>query len=135
MLLILNLPLVGLFVSLLRLPQRLLATMILLLCIIGAFSVNNSPLDLWVLAVAGIAGYVFRKVGIDPSPLVVALVLGPLLERMLRQTLFLTRGDLTAILDRPITVTLLLIGVAALVAPALAAGARRARRLAQARAS
>jgi putative tricarboxylic transport membrane protein len=134
MLLILNLPLVGLFVSVLRLPQRLLATMILLLCLIGAFSVNNSPLDLWVLALSGIAGYLFRKVGIDPSPLVVALVLGPLLERMLRQTLFLTRGDLTAIVERPITLVLLLVGAAAVVGPALAATARRARRLAQARA-
>ena len=76
LLLILNLPLVGVFVSVLRLPQHVLATMVLLLCLVGAYSLNNSQLDLWVLVGFGIFGYGLRKLAIDPSPLVVALVLG-----------------------------------------------------------
>jgi putative tricarboxylic transport membrane protein len=76
MLLILNLPLVGIFVSVLRLPQHVLATLVFLLCLVGAFSLNNSYLDLWVLAVFGLFGYALRKLSIDPSPLVVALCSG-----------------------------------------------------------
>ncbi|MBI3107404.1 MAG: tripartite tricarboxylate transporter permease [Candidatus Rokubacteria bacterium] len=77
MLLILNLPLVGVFVSILRLPQYVLSTLVLLLCLVGAFSLNNSPLDLWVLVGMGVVGYVFRKLSVDPAPLIVAVVLGP----------------------------------------------------------
>ncbi len=118
-LLVLNLPLVGLFVSVLRLPQHLLATLVLLLCLVGAYSLNNSQLDLWVLVVFGIFGYGLRKLAIDPSPLVVALVLGPLMEKTLRQTLFMERGNLLAILGRPLTLTLLLLGVLAVTVPPL----------------
>jgi len=124
-LLVLNLPLVGLFVSVLRLPQHILATLVLLLCLVGAFSLNNSQLDLWVLAVFGIFGYGLRKLAIDPSPLVVALVLGPLMEKTLRQSLFMTRGDALEMLARPLTLTLLLVGVLALVGPPLLRFARR----------
>jgi putative tricarboxylic transport membrane protein len=118
-LLILNLPLVGVFVSVLRLPQHVLATLVLLLCLVGAYSLNNSQLDLWVLVVFGIFGYGLRKLAIDPSPLVVALVLGPIMEKTLRQTLFMERGNFLAILARPLTLTLLLGGTIALVAPPL----------------
>jgi putative tricarboxylic transport membrane protein len=116
-LLILNLPLVGLFVSVLRLPQHVLATLVLLLCLVGAFSLNNSQLDLWVLVAFGIFGYGLRKVSIDPSPLVVALVLGPLMEKSLRQALFMARGDWTTLFVRPLSVALLLIGVLVLALP------------------
>jgi putative tricarboxylic transport membrane protein len=118
-LLVLNLPLVGLFVSVLRLPQHVLATLVLLLCLVGAYSLNNSRLDLWVLVVFGIFGYGLRKLAIDPSPLVVALVLGPLMEKTLRQTLFMERGNVLAILGRPLTLTLLLLGVLAVTVPPL----------------
>jgi putative tricarboxylic transport membrane protein len=117
LLLILNLPLVGLFVSVLRLPQHVLATLILLLCLVGAYSLNNSQLDLWVLVGFGIFGYILRKVAIDPSPLVVALVLGPMMEKTLRQSLFMTQGSFVDILSRPLTMTLLLLGLAAVVVP------------------
>ena len=117
LLLILNLPLVGLFVSVLRLPQHVLATLILLLCLVGAYSLNNSQLDLWVLVGFGIFGYGLRKLAIDPSPLVVALVLGPMMEKTLRQSLFMARGSFVDILSRPLTMTLLLLGLAAVVAP------------------
>ncbi len=131
-LLVLNLPLVGLFVSVLRMPQHVLATLVLLLCLVGAYSLNNSQLDLWVLVAFGIFGYGLRKLRIDPSPLVVALVLGPLMEKTLRQTLFMERGDFLAVLGRPLTLTLLLIGVLAVAAPALARLLRRPRAVAPA---
>jgi putative tricarboxylic transport membrane protein len=124
-LLVLNLPLVGVFVSVLRLPQHVLATLVLLLCLVGAYSLNNSVLDLWVLIVMGVFGYGLRKLAIDPAPLVVALVLGPLMEKSLRQTLFMMRGDVGLLLERPLTLVLLLGGLAALVGPALARIARR----------
>src|SRR5580765_6479343 len=119
-LLILNLPLVGVFVSVLRLPQHVLATLVLLLCLVGAYSLNNSQLDLWVLVVFGILGYGLRKLAIDPSPLVVALVLGPIMEKTLRQALFMERGDVLSLVGRPLTATLLGLGLLALVGPPLA---------------
>jgi putative tricarboxylic transport membrane protein len=126
-LLVLNLPLVGLFVSVLRLPQHVLATLVLLLCLVGAYSLNNSQLDLWVLVAFGIFGYGLRKLAIDPSPLVVALVLGPLMERTLRQSLFMARGDWLEIVGRPLSASLLTLGALALVAPPLVRLARRRR--------
>jgi putative tricarboxylic transport membrane protein len=127
MLVVLNLPLVGLFVSVLRLPRHVLATLVLLLCLVGAYSLNNSQLDLWVLVAFGIFGYGLRKLAIDPSPLVVALVLGPLMEKTLRQTLFMVRGDALAVLGRPLTLTLLLVGTVAVAGPPLARLLRRPR--------
>ena len=126
-LLVLNLPMVGVFVSILRLPQHLLATLVLLLCVVGAYSLNNSMLDLWVLTVSGIVGYVFRKVKIDPSPLIVALVLGPLMEKALRQSLTMARGDWGLVLGRPLTLALLLLGAAVLAGPVVVRGVRRPR--------
>jgi putative tricarboxylic transport membrane protein len=118
-LLILNLPLVGVFVSILRLPQHVLSALVLLLCLVGAYSLNNSLLDLWVLMVFGLVGYALRKLVIDPSPLVVALVLGPLMEKSLRQSLFLSRGNALEILARPLTLALLLAGLLAVAGPPL----------------
>jgi putative tricarboxylic transport membrane protein len=102
-----------------------LATLVLLLCLVGAYSLNNSQLDLWALVVFGIFGYGLRKLAIDPSPLVVALVLGPLMEKTLRQALFMERGNVLALAGRPITLALLLLGVVALAAPLLARWWRR----------
>jgi putative tricarboxylic transport membrane protein len=116
-LLILNLPLVGLFVSVLRLPQHILATLVLLLCLVGAFSLSNSHLDLWILVVFGIFGYALRKLRVDASPLVVALVLGPMMEKTLRQSLFITQGSVLALLARPLTLAILLIPVLAFAVP------------------
>jgi putative tricarboxylic transport membrane protein len=119
MLLILNLPLVSLFVSVLRLPQHVLATLVLMLCLVGAFSLSNSYLDLWVLAVFGVFGYGLRKLRIDPSPLVVALVLGPMMEKTLRQALFLARGNVMDLVMRPLTASILIVALAAFVGPLL----------------
>ena len=127
LLLILNLPLVGLFVSVLRLPQHVLATLVLLLCLVGAYSLSNSFLDLWILVIFGVFGYTLRKLRVDPSPLVVALVLGPMMEKTLRQSLFLTRGSIVDLIARPLTLSILLIPVVALLGPLLLRLYRRAR--------
>jgi putative tricarboxylic transport membrane protein len=104
-----------------------LATLVFLLCLVGAFSLNNSYLDLWVLAVFGLFGYGLRKLSVDPSPLVVALVLGPMMEKTLRQALFITRGNVVEILARPLTIAILVIPVAAFVVPPLLRTWRRRR--------
>jgi putative tricarboxylic transport membrane protein len=88
---------------------------------------NNSPLDLWVLVIFGILGYGLRKLAIDASPLVVALVLGPLMEKALVQTLFMERGNLLGILSRPLALSLLLLGVLALLVPPVMGLFRRPR--------
>jgi putative tricarboxylic transport membrane protein len=127
MLLVLNLPLVGVFVSVLRLPQHVLATLVLLLCLVGAFSLSNSHLDLWVLVVFGVFGYALRKLQVDASPLVVALVLGPMMEKTLRQSLFITQGSVVELVMRPLTLAILMIPVLALVIPPLLRLRRRLR--------
>ena len=129
-LLVLNVPLVGVFVSILRLPQHVLSTLVLLLCLVGAYSLNNSPLDLWVLVGMGIVGWAFRKLAIDPAPLIVALVLGPFMENTLRQTLFMAHGDWRLLVFRPLSLALLLVGVLVLAAPPVVAALRRTRRAA-----
>lgn len=128
LLLVLNLPLVGVFVSILRLPQHLLSTLVLLLCLVGAYSLSNSQLDLWVLVGTGIVGYGFRKLAIDPAPLIVAVVLGPFMENTLRQTLFMARGDWQLLVFRPLSLALLLVGALVLAAPPLVAALRRTAR-------
>ena len=116
-LLVLNLPLVGLWVSLLRIPQPLLCALILIFMLVGTYSLNNSMLDLLVLVVMGIIGYVLRKLNFDVSPMIVALIIGPILERTFRQSLFMTAGDFSVFTGRPITVTILLILLAILILP------------------
>jgi putative tricarboxylic transport membrane protein len=113
MLLILNLPMVGLFVNLLRVPQRLLFPGILLVCFVGVYSVNLSATDLWIMGVAGVVGYFLRKVGFDPAPIVLAMVLGPMMEQALRQGLMMSRGEFGIFLSRPISA--LMLGAAVLV--------------------
>ena len=127
LLLILNLPLVGVFVSVLRMPQHVLATLVLLLCLVGAFSLSNSHLDLWILIVFGVFGYALRKLSVDASPLVVALVLGPMMEKTLRQSLFITQGSLADLVMRPLTLGILAVPALALLAPPLLRLRRRPR--------
>jgi len=107
-LLILNLPLVGMWVSLLRIPQPILLALILVFMLVGTFSVNNSVLDLFVLVGMGIVGYILRKLDFDVAPMILALVLGPMLERTFRQSLYMSRGDPLVFFQRPISSGLLL---------------------------
>lgn len=119
-LLVLNLPLVGVFASVLRLPQHLLMGLILVLCLVGTYSVNNSFLDVSILVGMGIVGYILRKFQFNLAPLILGLVLGPMLENTLRQSLFLFRGNLWAMISRPIPAVLFAIGLAAILLPPLA---------------
>jgi putative tricarboxylic transport membrane protein len=101
--LILNLPLIGVWVNFLRLPQSVILAIVVLLCLIGAFSINNSLFDLVVVIVMGVIGYLFRKLKLDPAPFVVALVLGPILEKTFKQSLYISGGDLLIFVQRPIS--------------------------------
>jgi putative tricarboxylic transport membrane protein len=124
-LLILNLPLVGVWVSLLRIPQPLLLASILLLMLVGTYSLNNSTLDLAVLVVSGMVGYALRKLDFDLAPMVLALVLGPVVEKTFRQSLFLGHGNVLIFLQRPIAAALLAVLLVVLAAPMVLARVRR----------
>jgi putative tricarboxylic transport membrane protein len=114
-LLILNLPLVGLFVNLLRIPYAYLYPCILAFCILGTYSVANSIVDVWILLFMGGVGYVLRKFGYDLAPVALGLVLAPMLELSLRQSLAMSAGDYTIFLERPIAVTMLALGLVLLL--------------------
>ena len=116
-LLILNFPMVGIWTSILRIPQSILLALILLLTMVGAFAINNSMVDLVVLIVMGVLGYLFRKIKFDVAPIVVALILSPMLESTMRESLYMSRGDLAIFIDRPISGTILLILLVFLVSP------------------
>lgn len=103
MLLILNLPLVGMWAQLLRVPYAILAPVIVLFCCVGVYSIRNSVFDIWVMGIFGILGYFFRKVELEPGPLILAFVLGPILERSLRQSLLISAGSPLIFFKRPIS--------------------------------
>jgi putative tricarboxylic transport membrane protein len=127
MLLLLNLPLVGLFARVATIPPRWLMPGVLVLCAVAAFAANNNPFDVWVLVGAGLLGYAMRGLGYEPAPLVLGLVLGPLLERSLVQALTIARGDVSGLWSSPQAAAMLGAALVAFVAPAVAALARRAR--------
>jgi putative tricarboxylic transport membrane protein len=113
MLLVLNLPLIPLWVQVLKIPYRILFPLILLLCVIGAYSVKNSGFDVMLMVLFGIAGYIFRKFDYECAPLILAFVLGPLLEVNFRQALLSSQGDFAIFFTRPIAATA--IGLAGLM--------------------
>jgi putative tricarboxylic transport membrane protein len=117
-LLILNLPLVGLFVNLLRVPYPVLYPMILVCSILGVYAVNSSAIDVWIMLATGVLGYVLRKLDFETAPIVLGLVLAPMMELSLRQALAMSGGSYGIFVTRPISVTLLAVG-AVLVALAL----------------
>ena len=103
MLVVLNLPLVGLWVRLLRVPYRVLFPAILVFMAIGVYSINNSSLDVYMTIMFGILGFIFMKLKVEPAPLILAFVLGPLMEENLRRALLISRGDPTVFFTRPIS--------------------------------
>jgi TctA family transporter len=111
MLVIINLPLIGIWVRLLAVPYRLLYPAILLLCGIGVYSVNNSAFEVGLMAAFGVIGYLFYKLDCEPAPLILAMILGPLMEENLRRALVLSRGDPLVFVQRPISLTLLVMSV------------------------
>jgi putative tricarboxylic transport membrane protein len=115
-LLVLNLPLIGLWVRMIMIPYRLLYPAILVFCAIGVFSLRNSEFDVYMMALFGILGYVFSKLGCEPAPMLLAFILGPLMEEFLRRAMLLSRGDPLVFIQRPISATLLGIAVLAMCA-------------------
>ncbi|HEY7657904.1 MAG TPA: tripartite tricarboxylate transporter permease, partial [Burkholderiales bacterium] len=109
-LLILNLPMVGIFVNLLRIPYSYLYPCILCFCILGTYSVANSLIDVWILLSMGAVGYVLRKFGYDLAPVALGLVLAPMLELSLRQSLAMSAGDYGIFLQRPIATVMFALG-------------------------
>jgi putative tricarboxylic transport membrane protein len=109
MLVIINLPLVGVWVRLLRVPYRHLFPMIVIFCAIGIYSVNNAPFDVSMTAMFGIVGYWLTKHDFEPAPMILGFVLGPLMEENLRRAMLIARGDATVFITRPISATLLAI--------------------------
>jgi putative tricarboxylic transport membrane protein len=102
MLVVLSIVAIPLFVSLVRIPYRIIAPVVVVLCVVGAFSVNGSVLDTWVMLVAGVLGVFMKRLGFSPAALVVALVLGPLAENTLRQSLVISEGSPAIFVERPI---------------------------------
>jgi putative tricarboxylic transport membrane protein len=107
MLIILNLPLIGIWIKLLTIPYRWLFPAIVLFCAIGVYSTNNNTWDVWMVAIFGVIGYVFIKLGCEPAPLLLGLILGPMMEENLRRALLLSRGDWSVLVTRPLSAGLL----------------------------
>jgi putative tricarboxylic transport membrane protein len=115
MLVILNLPMIGVWIKLLTVPYRMLYPAILLFCCIGVYSLSNSPVDVVMGAVFGVLGYAFVKVGCEPAPLLLGFILGPLMEENLRRAMLLSRGDPLVFVQRPISLTMLIMAAALLL--------------------
>jgi putative tricarboxylic transport membrane protein len=118
-LLILNFPLVGVWTSILKIPKSILVSLILLLTMVGAYAINNSMIDLIVLIVMGIIGYLVRKIKFDVAPFVIALVLGPMMETAVRESLYISRGDISIFITRPISGIMIGILVILLLLPVI----------------
>jgi putative tricarboxylic transport membrane protein len=122
MLVVINLPLIGIWVSLLRVPYRLLFPAILIFCAIGVYSVNNQMFEVLLTALFGVVGYVFMKLGCEPAPLLLGFILGPLMEENLRRALLLSRGDASVFATRPISAAMLVLAallLATVILPAV----------------
>jgi putative tricarboxylic transport membrane protein len=119
MLVILNLPLIGIWIRLLQVPYRLLFPSIVVFMAIGVYSVNNNPVDLIIMAAFGIFGLACMKLGMEPAPLALGVVLGPLMEENLRRAMLLARGDPTVFITRPISAGFIIASVLVLVLLAL----------------
>ena len=115
MLVILNLPLIGMWVQLLKVPYRILYPAILMFCCIGVFSVNNNSFDVLITVLFGVLGIVFLKLGCEAAPLLLGFILGPMMEENLRRAMLLSRGDPTVFLTRPLSLTMLLMALAMVV--------------------
>jgi putative tricarboxylic transport membrane protein len=112
MLLMLNLPMVGLFVQVLRIPYALLYPAIIMFCILGVYAVNGSVVDVWITLVMGVLGYLLRKLGFETAPIVLGAILAPMIEMALRQSLAMSDGQYAIFFTRPIAATLLGVGAA-----------------------
>jgi len=119
MLLLLNLPLVSVFVTVLRIPYAYLYPMIIMFCIIGVYETNNSVVDVWIMLIMGVVGYALRKFEFDPAPLVLGLVISPILEQSMRQSLIMSNGNYFIFFSRPISAALLIVSIGLLLLAAM----------------
>jgi putative tricarboxylic transport membrane protein len=117
MLLVLNLPLIPLWVKVLKIPYPILFPLILLFCLIGVYTLNSSTTEILIMVFFGILGYLFKKFDYEPAPLVLALVLGPIMETALRRSLLLSAGSPLIFITRPISAVLMFIAFCLLVYP------------------
>lgn len=119
MLLVLNLPLIGMWVQVLKIPYKILFPLILLFCLVGAYSINNSSFDLILMLIFGVLGYLMRKYKWDPAPMVLAFVLGPLFETSLRHSLLLSDGSFSIFFTRPIAAVGMIVTFLLLISSAI----------------
>lgn len=115
MLVILNLPLIGIWVKLLTVPYRILYPAILLFCCIGIYSINNNVFDIWLTAILGFLGYLYYKLECEPAPLILGFVLGPLMEENLRRGMLISRGDPSIFFTRPLSLAFLIMAFILLI--------------------
>jgi putative tricarboxylic transport membrane protein len=115
-LVVLNLPMIGLWVRMIMVPYHLLYPAILVFCGIGVFSLNNSEFDIYLMGLFGLLGYIFVKLGCEPAPMLLAFILGPLMEEYLRRAMLISRGNPWVFVQRPISATLLALAVLAMCA-------------------
>ena len=121
MLVVLNLPLIGMWIKLLTIPYRMLYPAILLFCCVGVYSLSNSPFDVMQTAVFGVVGYIWVKLECEPAPLILGFILGPMMEENLRRAMLLSRGDPTTFVTKPISAGFIIASVILLVIVALPA--------------
>ena len=117
MLLILNLPMIGVWVKILKIPYHFLFSLILLLCIVGSYITNNNPYDVVIMLIFGLIGYLMKKFDYEAAPLVLALVLGPMMETALRRSLLISDGGFTIFFTRPISASFLITALLILLSP------------------
>jgi len=115
MLVILNLPLIGMWIKLLTVPYRWLFPAIVLFCAIGVYSTNNNTFDIWLVGAFGVVGYIWAKLSVEPAPLLLGFILGPMMEENLRRALLLSRGDWSVFVTRGLSGSLLAVAAVMLV--------------------
>lgn len=115
MLIVLNLPLIGIWIKLLSVPYRWLFPAIVLFCALGVYTTNNNTFDIWMVALFGVIGYIFIKLGVEPAPLLLGFILGPMMEENLRRALLLSRGDWSVLVTRPLSASLLAVAAVLLI--------------------
>jgi putative tricarboxylic transport membrane protein len=117
LLLVLNLPLIGLWVKILKIPYHFLFSLILLLCVVGSYITNNNPYDVVIMAIFGLVGYLMKKLNYEAAPLVLALVLGPMMEKAFQRSLMISEGDFGMFFTRPISASFLIVALVILLSP------------------
>ena len=125
MLLVLNLPLIPMWVRFLRVPYPILFPFILLFCLIGVYTINNNVFDIYLMIFFGIVGYLARKFEFEAAPFILAVVLGPMMEKAFRQSLIMFQGDLSIFIRRPISGVIFGLAVILLVLPLITGGIKR----------